>query len=249
VGWSYGPPDWIGVGVQKSGTSWWHRLICEHPAMIGTVPKELHFFDQFWQRSFTDDDAALYSQYFPRPLGSWAGEWTPRYLLDYWVPPLIARAAPKAKIVVILRDPIERYRSGLSHEIERGAAPGPRLAQETMARGLYHRQLSGLRRCIPDRQILVLQYERCRLDPLTELRRTYEFLGFDQPDFRPSSLGRTINPSRSVKAELSADARTQLVAAYEPDIVDLIALYPEIDVSLWPNFLHLAGRHASASSM
>src|SRR5437660_746473 len=47
--WTAGPPDWVGVGVQRAGTSWWQSLLEAHPDVHGRgwPDKELHFFDRF----------------------------------------------------------------------------------------------------------------------------------------------------------------------------------------------------------
>ena len=119
TGWTVGPPHYVGVGAQKAGTSWWNRLIQSHPDVVnaGGQPKELHFFDRSWEVPFDDAAVEAYRRHFPVPEGSVAGEWTPGYLIDFWTPELIRRAAPDARILVLLRDPIERFRSGLTHQI------------------------------------------------------------------------------------------------------------------------------------
>jgi len=42
-----GPPDFVGVGAQKAGTTWWFRLIEAHPGVYHDPDQrpELHFFD------------------------------------------------------------------------------------------------------------------------------------------------------------------------------------------------------------
>src|SRR6185436_19482718 len=79
-GWSIGPADFVGIGADRSGTTWWHSLISSHP-QVSVAPgaeKEVHFFDPFWDGSFGEDDAARYREQFPRAEGAIAGEWTPR---------------------------------------------------------------------------------------------------------------------------------------------------------------------------
>jgi hypothetical protein len=204
------------------------------------LPKELHFFGEFWRKPFGEAEIARYYRYFPRPPGMATGEWTPRYLLDVWTPPLLVRAAPEAKILVMLRDPIERYRSGVSHELDHGAQSHPVVALEAMARGLYGSELRHLHRSFPPEQVLVLQYERCCADPRPELRRTYRFLGLDDPDFVPSVLGEVVNPSRRSKVDLPAHIRDLLLGFYERDVQRLATEVPDLDLRLWPNFSHLA---------
>ena len=60
-------------------------------------------------------DLAAYHALFARPAGRIAGEWTPDYL---WQPSSIdgvAAAAPHAKILFLVRDPVDRFVSGLAH--------------------------------------------------------------------------------------------------------------------------------------
>ena len=114
--WAIGPPDFVGVGVQRAGTTWWYRLLCDHPSIQRARGKEAHFFDGYFGREFSDSDVEAYHRLFPRPKGSLIGEWSPRYLHDFWTPALLRRAAPEAKILVLLRDPLQRYQSGLRHE-------------------------------------------------------------------------------------------------------------------------------------
>ena len=96
------PPDFVGIGAQRSGTSWWHGLIETHPHVhaLGWPFKELHFFDER-----RDADARAYHELFRRPRGRLAGEWTPRYMYDAHTPALLRRAAPDARLLVMLRDP------------------------------------------------------------------------------------------------------------------------------------------------
>ena len=58
-------------------------------------------------------------------------------MYDAWVPPLLAKAAPDAKILTILRDPVDRYISGLAFNLSRGAPVHPLVASDAFARGLY----------------------------------------------------------------------------------------------------------------
>ncbi len=72
------PPDFVGVGCQKAGTSWWFLLLAQHPGVDVSLlaHKELHYFARFWRDGFTDADAAAYATLFPRLEGKLSGEWT-----------------------------------------------------------------------------------------------------------------------------------------------------------------------------
>jgi hypothetical protein len=87
--------------------------------------------------------------------------------------------------------------------------------------------------------VLVLQFERCVKDPGAELRRTYEFLGIDA-SFVPADLASRRNAARTEKPVLDADHRRWLVECYEPEVAEVAALEPGLDLALWANFSNLA---------
>jgi hypothetical protein len=236
--WTVGPPDFIGVGAQKAGTSWWNALLHQHPDVhrSGDQPKELHFFDGFWETPWTDADAERYASYFPRPESGAAGEWTPGYMIDFWTPRLIARAAPEARVLVLLRDPVDRFRSGLTHTDD---ATRDSLAHRDAAgafqRGLYAQQLRRLFDALPRERVLLLQYERCRADAAGELARTFAFLGLREAKLDDSAFSREVNPTTARKVELTPGLRSALLDGYAIDLEQLAQLAPELDLSLWPS--------------
>jgi Sulfotransferase domain len=238
-----GPPDFVGVGAQRSGTTWWFETLLDHPQIRGpkSGSKEQHFFDRFCMRAMTDKDVARYHARFPRAPGQIAGEWTPRYMHDFWTPPLIARAAPGAKLLMMLRDPIERFRSGVPHRLSRRAEARIETAvADAIERGRYATQLRRVLACHDRSQILILQYERCRAEPAAEYRRTLTFLGVD-PGHRSSVFDQPRGTTQAAnKAPLWDDLRAALRATLEPEVAQLAELAPEIDLSLWTGFAHLA---------
>ncbi len=237
-GWSVGPPLYVGVGAQKAGTSWWNRLIQDHPDVVnaGGGPKELHFFDRSWETPFGDADIERYHAHFPTPEGKHAGEWTPGYLIDFWTPELIARAAPEARVLILLRDPIERLRSGLTHQLATSRAPlGHRDIQGAFQRGLYAPQLRRVLAAFPAERVWVGQYEACRADPSRELARTYEFLGLAPHELDPDAFRGEVNPTTRQKFEPSAALHAALSAGYARDMAQLPELLPDLDLSLWPS--------------
>jgi Sulfotransferase family len=243
-GWRTGPPDFVGVGAQRAGTTRWFDLIVAHPQIQAppATRKELHYFDRFHEGGFTAADAAGYSDWFPRPEGRLTGEWTPVYLAAPWAPAMLAAAAPDAKLLVTLRDPIERYLSGLQRHHRTARATGEPLNAmaplEAFVRGFYHAQLTHLLAHFDRSRVLILQYERCVYEPLEQLSRTYAFLGVQDTAFAPDM---DAHPNRQPdKPALHPDARRALVEAYSPDVLRLIERFPEIGVALWPNFAHLA---------
>jgi hypothetical protein len=199
--------------------------------------KELHFFDRFWSGGFEQRDAAEYARYFPRPEGRLAGEWTPRYMLDPWTPRLLRAAAPEAKLLVMLRDPIARYRSHLSITVSRRGVDDPAgaaTAEDALARGMYLTQLERVLHHFPREQLLVLQLERCAAEPQDELRRTFEFLGLERRDFVPAGVEQPVNVG-APPFELPAGLVEDLTVTFANEVRGLVKLFPQLDPEFWPS--------------
>jgi hypothetical protein len=233
-GWEARAPDFVGVGAGRCGTSWWWELIAQHPefARVNRY-KEVHFFDHYL--GVEEVEAAAYHRYFPRPPGMFTGEWTPLYMYDFWTPPMLRRTAPDTKILVMLRDPLERYLSGLAFAQARGFEISHSVMHYQYQRSLYGQQVRTVLAHFPVEQVLILQYERCVSEPTRLLRRTLEFIGADPQRWRPSrSAAKRVNESRTAKPELTAATREALRVALRADLVSLFQAVPDLDADLWP---------------
>jgi len=227
----------VGIGVQKAGTSWWYELLVAHPGVSARpeIHKERHFLSRFGTVPFGPTEIEAYHGWFPRRPGTLAGEWTPDYIDCPWVPPLLALAAPRARLLLMVRDPVERFRSGLVHERRHRASATDAATADAVARGFYHRALSTWCGHIEPERLLLLQYERCADDPAGELARCYRYLGLDDA-FVPPDLRRPVGPTTEEKIDLAEDARRRLIDAYTPDVEALAVQFPQLDLGLWPNF-------------
>jgi hypothetical protein len=125
-------PDFLIVGAQRCGTTSLFKTLSQHPAVIPAVlHKGVHYFD-------TDSDRSLswYLGHFPtlrraaaierrtgvRPL---TGESSPFYMFHPSASARIAAALPEVKLLVLLRDPVERAYSAHAHELARGFETEP----------------------------------------------------------------------------------------------------------------------------
>ena len=237
AGWHPGAPDFVGVGTARSGTTWWDSLINAHPQVTrgSDTPKEVHFFDDRWEHGLEPGDIERYHGYFARPQGQLSGEWTPGYMLDVWTPALLHEAAPDARLLVLLRDPVERFRSGRTLAENRFTVGSTARAAANAAfnRGIYADQLLRLWAAFPREQVLVLQYEQCVAEPRRQLRRTYEFVGLEPEIPAGLDLGGRVNESRGPKVTLGEWQQEQLLRRYAPENERLAVLLPELDLSLW----------------
>jgi hypothetical protein len=118
-------PDFLVIGAQKSGTTTLYDYIVQHPDVRAALTKEVHFFDDNFQRG-----AGWYRSNFPvgaAPLGTtnrWqTGEASPYYLLHPLAPRRAAQVLPHAKLLVTLRHPVDRAYSHYQHERAKGTEP------------------------------------------------------------------------------------------------------------------------------
>ena len=234
VGEHTGPPDAVVVGVPDAGALWWLRAMAAHPdvAPVRMMTEASHFFAPYATRTFGDDDIARFHEFFPRRSGRTTLHWSPDGLAYPWETVLLARAAPAARIVVLVRDPIDRLLDGLAHTVDgRPSHPGTYLS-DAVERGFYASQLDHLHRVYPPEQVLVLQYERCVADPTGALERTHEFIGLP-----PTGPGRPAAPPlRPAHAPLETATIRRLRQMYEADVDELARRTPGFDRSLWPHF-------------
>lgn len=143
----------------------------------------------------------------------------PNYLHKPECPERIAKHIPDARLILVLRDPVDRAVSAYYHFIQTGFAPVreinrglpeiirgqhaehyPRAAQ-IIEFGFYHRQLRRYLDCFPREQMLILLYDDLRRDPVGCLKSTFRFLGVDET-YRPASLSRRPNASLHSLARL-----------------------------------------------
>lgn len=227
-----GPPDFVGIGVQRCGTSWWHSLIEAHPAVapLGYGAKELHFFDPYWTRDFAAADIERYHAQFLRRPGQVVGEWTPRYLHDPWAVPLLMKAAPQTRLLLLLRDPVARFASGMQHAVKLGSGGTADAVTDTFGRGMYAGQLRRLFAVVPRAQVLVLQFERCVREPQVMLDATFEFLGLPSA---PAAVSASRNASEW-PIDLPQTLLDAVRCAYRTDVEQLPGIVPGcLDLDLW----------------
>ena len=106
-------PDFIVVGAQKSGTtSLWHYL-SEDPRVYIPPEKEVHFFDKHYSRGLD----WYVERFSAAPIGgcNCIGEITPMYLFHPWSVGRIREHLPDCKIIVLLRNPVDRAYSHYQH--------------------------------------------------------------------------------------------------------------------------------------
>ena len=244
-GWSTGPPDFVGVGFQRCGTTRWYNLIAAHPEVARPVAmKELHFFDRFHSGGFTEDDLAAYREYFPRPQGQKVGR-VDAAVRERPVDPAAARAVgargaaaddPQRPGRAAHLGPRPGRRGGgtARHGAEPPrAARGPSCAASTTPSCPRSRATSTAPGCWCS-STSAARRARDRAAAHVRLPGSGRGRARQRPRGPPAPAGR--------KAAARPATRAAYVEAYSGDVLRLVRDFPELDLSLWPNFAHLAGR-------
>ncbi len=202
------------AGMQKCGTTALASFLDQHPEITMASPKEPHLFDApaysaQWDTKTID---GRYARFFAHDNGNGLlGEATPIYTLFPEVPAELKRYNPAMKLIVLLRDPVERAISHHYMETRKGNESRPlwlALLLEPLrlrrcrdprapnsawrrhsyrARGLYTRQLANLRRSFPAEQLLVIRSANLQQDHAATLRRVFRFLGVQEDVEVPSA--------------------------------------------------------------
>ncbi|MBA2534466.1 MAG: sulfotransferase domain-containing protein [Rubrobacter sp.] len=206
-------PDFLILGTEKGGTSTLYWTLCQHPLIEPATKKEVHFFDS---RRWFEKDVRWYRSQFPAlPPGDGrmavTGEASPYYLLHPHTPRRAFITVPDAKLIALLRNPIDRAYSAYRHKLRRGQETlsfeealegeeertvgelGRMLADETyrsrayplysyQARGIYVDQLIRWHEHFDPDQLLVLKSEDYFTNPKGITERVHEFLGLPKSD-------------------------------------------------------------------
>lgn len=205
-------PTFIVIGAQKCGTSALHAYLARHPEASVSRPKELDFFvrELNWNRGldwYRDRfDAA-------KPI---RGESSPNYTADpryEGVPGRMAEVVPDAKLIFMVRDPIDRIRANwihtysnrVEHRPLHEAALDP--AKPYVLRSRYHHQLSLFLEHYPRERVLVLDQRDLLANRRGTMRRVFAFLGARDAAYWRKRFDRENPPSATRRR------RTRLGAA------------------------------------
>jgi hypothetical protein len=188
-------PNLFVVGAQKAGTTSLWRYLGQHPDIYMSPIKEPCFFSQVEPRRapVAKDKGGYLTLFAGATTEKLVGEASVSYLRDEQAPPAIKRVSPAARIVISLREPLERAYSSYWFSVRSGrerrsfdeaieaelAAPRERWAESRyVGRGLYCDQIERyLTLFAPN--VFILFYEELAREPRREMRALYECLGVD----------------------------------------------------------------------
>lgn len=200
-------------GAEKAGTTSLYTYLAAHPDVVSSMHKESDFFRN------TTLSYDSYLTCFPpsTPANKLLMESSPGYMAEFEaVAPRIAAIVPRARLVFLLRDPIDRLRSSFRFYKSRLHLPeqmnfetfvqhcfafevGGRNPAEiglgewhlrSLARGRYDAQIVAFERCLPPSQLLLVHYDSLRDDVRQCVARIATFAGLDPRFFDGFEFGR-----------------------------------------------------------
>jgi sulfotransferase family protein len=196
-------PDFLILGAQKAGTTALYAYLRWHPQITGPSFKEVSFFDRHYAHG-----ERWYRAHLPIRRSGLVGEASPSYLFHPLAPERVGRMVPPAKLIALLRNPVDRAFSHYQHEVALGreelsfedalAREDERMEGELermlgdptyfsypwwnytyAARGRYTEQLERWLAAFPRDQLLVLFTEELAADTAGTYRQVLDFLGVD----------------------------------------------------------------------
>jgi hypothetical protein len=227
-------PNLIIIGAMKCGTTALHRYLSLHPDVSASEPKELNFFcGPERPDAHRDGEALWHAGNWHRGVGWYAARFRPAPVRveaspGYTSPSFpnaadrMARVVPEARLVYLVRDPIERAVSQYRHHHAEGAEkrpieealPDPQ--SQYLARSRYHERLKPYLDRFPRERILILAQEDLQANRRTTVREVYRFAGVDDAFWSPGHEQRW-NASGEVSTPLDGSLRRRLAAELADD--------------------------------
>jgi len=204
-------PNFLVIGAEKAGTTWLYDTLKQHPDIFLPDTKELSYFNRLdsnlkpsdyfvtlplkWYEDFFSDRAHEHA----------TGDISPMYICDTEAPARIAKTLPNAKLIAILRDPIERAASQywmaknkrhISASLEEVVASRhPAIIQ----RGLYADQIKRYMDFFSRSQLLVLIFEEVMSDRNSAIEKICGFIGVDPERLSRDRLDIAVNAAAAYK--------------------------------------------------
>ena len=219
------------IGAARSGTTSLYKVFTQHPEVFVPKMKEPRFFKENWEKGW-DWYADLYRN---APAGMVAGDLSPSYsnaLGRNYTAERIARAYPRARIVYLVRNPIDCAISNwrmlaetTTQQLPFGAAlTDPAWATSVLHRVMFFRQFGEYRQVFPEAQILVVPLETLQQDRGKSLATIQQHIGVTVLDIPfPKANASDRKPGRPGFPQISPAERRAFLDLVAPDAQALLA--------------------------
>ena len=201
-------PNFLYVGPDKAGSSWLHEVLLKHPDAYLTPAKDLYFFDRYYDRGL-----AWYSSQFRDARDEKVvGEVCQDYLFHPEAAARIHECLGPVRVMVSLRDPVERAWSSYLYMRKHGLGPDSfaealQSSPELLDHGRYATGLDRFLQLFPREMVHVALFDDLAADPQRFLDGVTEFLGIDRLPLPPTDLVARLPAARARSVRLAWVAR------------------------------------------
>ena len=176
-------PNLLVIGSMKCGTSSLHDYLNLHPDIFMSEPKEIHYYAD---ADFLSKSKDWYLSHFKtdkKVVGTTPQSYTKCHNKFYLnIPERIHKDSPDIKMIYIMRDPIERYRSHILESYHCDPQEDIAYSKESgnyLKTGLYYMQLTEYLKYFELKQIHLMCIEDLKDDSLGEMNKIFDFLGLE----------------------------------------------------------------------
>ena len=255
-------PNFFIIGANKAGTTSVYHYCRQHPEIFMSKNKEPMFFLNSGPPLIKKEEAAVgkpylyftlqeYMDLFASTNKPMRGEASTAYMAKPDATLWIKKIIPTAKLIAILRNPIERAKSDyLYHHngnIDKRTFEqaindafrqitdkkpdngNPLIGPRYLNLGLYGSQLSIVKKYFPDNQLFITDYEELNKDSVGFMQKIYQFLGVS--GFVPPDTKR-LNVSAQVTLDISGALENKMKQYFEEDI-ELLQSLINFDIKKW----------------
>jgi len=201
--------DLLIIGAQRAGTTSLYNYITQHPNVAKASSKEIHFFDNNYDKGID-----WYLNHFPLSTinsDMVTGEATPYYIFHPLARKRIQETIPEVKLIVLLRNPVDRAFSHYNHtrrqgnetltfeeairlelltlpvekkKVQQGNYSAIHQKLSYLERGIYVDQLKKWFDVFPKKQFLILKSEDFFSNPLKILNEIFQFLNIPKLELK-----------------------------------------------------------------
>ncbi|MEB3340185.1 tetratricopeptide repeat protein [Okeania sp.] len=219
------PANFLIIGVGKGGTTSLYNYITKHPQILPSIKKEIHFWSFYFHRGID-----WYQAHFPPISDSkkfLTGEASTTYFDAEYAPCRIFHFFPKIKLILILRNPVDRAVSHYYHQVRLNQefrsceiALNSQLeklrqisnpyywnyAGDYIAAGVYVEFLKKWLAIFPREQLLILKSEEFYSNPKNTMKQVFNFLDlpdYEIPNYPKLNAGSYSSISESLRQKLN----------------------------------------------
>ena len=193
-------PTFLGIGVQRGGSTWLHTLLASHPDVyVPTIRKEIRFFDKYYKNGLEWYEDFFCSQEEAKKYKA-IGEISPEYYECEECPERIFNTLPQVKLIMQLRHPVNRAYSQYGFNVQRRNYRGSfeeflAARPRALEKGYYSRYLKRYLQFFDRSQILLLVFEDVFADVPKAKSTIADFLEISPQKFPKTDKNKKVNAS------------------------------------------------------